>query len=149
MALLAQSELRRKETIAAQTPKKFMQTTNRAEPLRQDIEQYAYSLYEQRGREPGHELEDWLEAEKRVAEKRIARAGGSRGPSTETGTAAMSEPVASSNKNNAPKGNTPTPPNAPKQASAAAQAQPLPAAQPMSNRAARRANRRDLQASTA
>jgi hypothetical protein len=131
-----------------------MQTTNRAEPLRQDIEQYAYSLYEQRGREPGHELEDWLEAEKRVAEKRvaekrIARAGGSRGPSTETGTAAMSEPVASSNKNNAPKGNAPTLPNAPKQAGAASQAQPQPTAQSMSSRAARRANRRDLQASTA
>lgn len=27
-----------------------------------DIRDYAYHLFEQRGREPGHELADWLEA---------------------------------------------------------------------------------------
>ncbi|HEX5217930.1 MAG TPA: DUF2934 domain-containing protein [Verrucomicrobiae bacterium] len=37
------------------------------DPLHRDIEQYAYFLYEQRGCEPGHELEDWLEAEKQLA----------------------------------------------------------------------------------
>ena len=26
----------------------------------------AYQFYEQRGREPGHELEDWIQAEKRI-----------------------------------------------------------------------------------
>jgi hypothetical protein len=33
---------------------------------RQQIEQCAYHLYEQRGCQPGHELEDWLEAEKQL-----------------------------------------------------------------------------------
>ena len=40
--------------------------TTPADPLRQEIEQYAYFLYEQRGCQPGHELEDWLEAEKQL-----------------------------------------------------------------------------------
>jgi hypothetical protein len=28
-----------------------------------DVRDYAYHLYVQRGREPGHELDNWLEAE--------------------------------------------------------------------------------------
>ena len=43
-----------------------MTTTTQTDPLRQEIEQYAYHLYEQRGCEPGHELDDWLEAEKQL-----------------------------------------------------------------------------------
>jgi len=34
--------------------------------VKQRIAEVAYRLYEERGREPGHELEDWLEAERRV-----------------------------------------------------------------------------------
>ena len=34
--------------------------------VRQRIADLAYRLYEERGRQPGHELEDWLEAERRV-----------------------------------------------------------------------------------
>ena len=40
--------------------------TPTTETERHEIEQYAYHLYEQRGCQPGHELEDWLEAEKRL-----------------------------------------------------------------------------------
>jgi Protein of unknown function (DUF2934) len=29
----------------------------------------AYELYEQRGREDGHDLDDWLEAEQRIASR--------------------------------------------------------------------------------
>lgn len=29
----------------------------------------AYELYEQRGREDGHDLDDWLEAEKRIVSR--------------------------------------------------------------------------------
>lgn len=36
-------------------------------PSREDaIRRLAYQLYEQRGREDGHELEDWLHAEGRI-----------------------------------------------------------------------------------
>ena len=38
----------------------------------EEVARVAYSLYEQRGREDGHDLEDWLEAE------RIVRSGAAR-----------------------------------------------------------------------
>jgi Protein of unknown function (DUF2934) len=37
-----------------------------------NIARRAYELYEQRGREPGHELEDWLQAEHEVQQRRSA-----------------------------------------------------------------------------
>lgn len=33
------------------------------------IKKKAYELYEKRGRRPGHEMEDWLEAERIVKQK--------------------------------------------------------------------------------
>lgn len=36
--------------------------TSVPDPLEEDIRAYAYHLYEQSGRQPGHELEHWLEA---------------------------------------------------------------------------------------
>jgi uncharacterized protein len=36
-------------------------------PFRQQIEVRAYELFEQRGREEGHDLEDWLQAEAEIA----------------------------------------------------------------------------------
>ena len=36
------------------------------ENLRQRIEERAYELYEARGSEPGHELEDWTKAEAEI-----------------------------------------------------------------------------------
>jgi hypothetical protein len=37
--------------------------------LRERIAQKAYELYEQRGRTHGHDVEDWLEAERLVGEQ--------------------------------------------------------------------------------
>lgn len=34
--------------------------------VKQRIAEVAYQLYEQRGRQPGHELDDWLEAERQI-----------------------------------------------------------------------------------
>jgi hypothetical protein len=38
--------------------------------LEQQIRQRAYQLYEARGREDGHELEDWLRAEEQVTQQK-------------------------------------------------------------------------------
>ena len=39
-------------------------------PLYEMIQKKAYELYEKRGREPGKEVEEWLEAEKLVNGKK-------------------------------------------------------------------------------
>jgi hypothetical protein len=39
------------------------------EQIQEQIRQHAYKLYEQRGREDGHELDDWLRAESEVTGK--------------------------------------------------------------------------------
>lgn len=44
-------------------------TTECSAELNEQIRCRAYELYEQRGREDGHDLEDWLKAESEVAEK--------------------------------------------------------------------------------
>ena len=35
------------------------------------IAELAYRLYEERGRQAGHELEDWAEAERRIADAQV------------------------------------------------------------------------------
>ena len=35
-------------------------------PIEQQIQQRAYELYEQRGRTEGHDLDDWLQAEREI-----------------------------------------------------------------------------------
>lgn len=37
-----------------------------SEALRERIEQRAYEIYEARGSEPGHEMEDWTKAEAEI-----------------------------------------------------------------------------------
>jgi hypothetical protein len=37
-------------------------------PLREEIEARAYEIYLARGAQPGHELEDWLQAEREIME---------------------------------------------------------------------------------
>jgi hypothetical protein len=39
-----------------------------AKAKREQIEKKAFEIYESRGREGGHEVEDWAEAERQVAE---------------------------------------------------------------------------------
>jgi hypothetical protein len=56
---------------------KKMKTENEANrpptedhPNKGEVARRAYELYETRGREPGHELEDWLDAEQEVNKRR-------------------------------------------------------------------------------
>jgi len=42
------------------------QTGGRLYPTHNEIAQLAYSLYESRGRQEGHQLEDWLSAEQEL-----------------------------------------------------------------------------------
>lgn len=46
-----------------------LRATDPPEGLRGRIAVLVYQLYEQRGREDGHELEDWLEAERRILDR--------------------------------------------------------------------------------
>ena len=39
-----------------------------------EVDRVAYELFERRGREDGHDLEDWLEAERIVRVRRVNRA---------------------------------------------------------------------------
>jgi hypothetical protein len=41
----------------------------------QEIRRRAYELYLERGEEPGHDLEDWLQAEREVASHEITHPG--------------------------------------------------------------------------
>jgi hypothetical protein len=47
----------------------FNQTTECSAELNDRIRCRAYELYEQRGREDGHDLEDWLRAESELTQK--------------------------------------------------------------------------------
>ncbi len=60
---LAQTKVGR--FIASHTPEVLIDPK-----IQQKIAELAYILYEARGKEPGHELQDWLEAEKRILGKR-------------------------------------------------------------------------------
>jgi hypothetical protein len=42
--------------------------------LEYQIRRRAYELYEERGREDGHELEDWLRAEEEISKKKARTA---------------------------------------------------------------------------
>jgi hypothetical protein len=44
-----------------------------AETDKRNIEALAYTLYERRGREDGYDLDDWLEAERRIVSRGQAR----------------------------------------------------------------------------
>ena len=48
------------------TKKPSSSVTNDKQELREQIIQRAYELYEVRGREDGHDLEDWLQAEEEI-----------------------------------------------------------------------------------
>jgi hypothetical protein len=49
-----------------QSETELYQANQRTESHRQQIEVRAYELFEQRGREEGHELDDWLQAESEI-----------------------------------------------------------------------------------
>ena len=48
------------------TGKALKELPTRAQPSQEEIARRAYELFEQRGRQAGHDLEDWLEAERQL-----------------------------------------------------------------------------------
>jgi len=50
-----------------------VQQENPAPNVEGEIRRRACELYEQRGREDGHDLEDWLRAEEEITQKRVRR----------------------------------------------------------------------------
>ena len=56
----------------ANPPKKSPATvTSEPQQLEDQIRLRAHELFEARGREDGHDIEDWLQAEKEVREKKV------------------------------------------------------------------------------
>jgi len=55
--------------MAEEDPRKNVKTPYRHH-LEEQIRQRAYERYEARGRQDGHELEDWLTAEQEITMKR-------------------------------------------------------------------------------
>jgi len=58
-----------KRTSAMPTSTAEIHTTQPPVDLQEQVRRRAYELYEERGREDGHELEDWLQAESEVVQK--------------------------------------------------------------------------------
>src|SRR5262245_23455709 len=50
-------------------------TLEAGESLRRRVQERAYELFVRRGRGPGHDVQDWLEAEKQVLGEIASRAG--------------------------------------------------------------------------
>ena len=51
--------------------KKTPTAVNESQELEIQIRERAYALYEARGREDGHDLEDWLRAEEEIMEQKV------------------------------------------------------------------------------
>jgi hypothetical protein len=61
------------EIVAALTGEQWMaKDTSRTRPAPDQVARLAYRLYEARGRSDGHDIEDWLTAEARLTEGRVA-----------------------------------------------------------------------------
>lgn len=59
-----------KDTMTCQkTSSRFCQNQLSPEELNEKIRKVAQGLYEKRGRVSGHELEDWVQAEKQVKQE--------------------------------------------------------------------------------
>ncbi len=56
-------------TVEMNSTSPIQQNAPMSEALRERIEQRAYELYEARGSEPGHELEDWTKAESEILQQ--------------------------------------------------------------------------------
>jgi DUF2934 family protein len=53
-------------------PKKpALTATSETEDLESQIRQRAHELYQERGQEDDHDLEDWLRAEEEITEKKV------------------------------------------------------------------------------
>ena len=60
---------------SSSNPKQLTQVAEPAEDLQAEVRVRAHELYEQRGREGGGELEDWLRAEAELVQKKARAAG--------------------------------------------------------------------------
>jgi hypothetical protein len=59
-----------KEDIRSNAPGKLTDAVHLSETLFQErVNQKAYELFQRRGGEPGHDMEDWLEAERLVRDE--------------------------------------------------------------------------------
>ena len=57
----------------SKAPASVPQHKNPVSNVEDEIRRRAYELYEQRGREDGHDLEDWFRAEEEITQKRSRR----------------------------------------------------------------------------
>ncbi len=55
------------------SPRTGYQATESTTDLQEQIRRRAYELYEQRGRDDGHELDDWLQAESELEAQQKAK----------------------------------------------------------------------------
>jgi len=58
-----------KELRAATDPNRWVPSNGVTDDVKHKIQMRAYQLYEARGSQPGHELEDWVQAETEVAKQ--------------------------------------------------------------------------------
>lgn len=61
-----QRTVRERKTVVTRKGERRQDQTLRSDDLRALVAAQAYSFYEQRGYEDGYDLEDWLEAERRI-----------------------------------------------------------------------------------
>jgi hypothetical protein len=60
-----------KPTLTTPPPLRTInQTTESTSDLQEQIRRRAHELYEQRGRDDGHELDDWLQAESEMTKQK-------------------------------------------------------------------------------
>jgi hypothetical protein len=57
--------------MAKDTDKKPVLVSTEPQNLEEDIRRRAYELYEARGREDGHELEDWIRAKEEITKEKV------------------------------------------------------------------------------
>jgi len=58
----------------AHPPKKLPTAINEPQELEDQVRERAYELYEERGRQDGHDEEDWLSAKKEITIKKYRTA---------------------------------------------------------------------------
>ena len=58
----------------AHSPKKPPTSINEPQELEHQVRERAYELYEERGREDGHDEEDWLRAKEEITMKKFRTA---------------------------------------------------------------------------
>jgi DUF2934 family protein len=61
-----------KPALTTATPRQTpTQVTKSTPDLQEQIRRRAYDLFEQRGRDEGHELDDWLQAESETTQQKV------------------------------------------------------------------------------